>query len=118
MTKPQDNKLDLGQNPTPADEADDFSSPDERADARSKNHEIELLKVQMGPIGKLIGSTDSSKTIAFVAVGLCLISMIIIFCVAFDAKSGTISDGPSNILSLLASIVTGCIGFIFGTKQD
>ncbi|MEP5729773.1 MAG: hypothetical protein ABJL67_10385 [Sulfitobacter sp.] len=118
MLKPKDNKLDLDQNPTPDEEANDFSSPDERADTRSKNHEIELLKVQMGPIGKLIGSTDSSKTIAFVAVGMCLVAMIIVFCVAFNKEAGTIADGPSNVLSLLASIVTGCIGFIFGTKQD
>ena len=118
MTQTDSNQLDLAQNPTGGSEAEAFSTSDERADARSKNHEIELMKVQMGPIGKLIGSTDSSKTIAFVAVGMCLVAMIVVFCVAFNRETGTISDGPANILSLLASIVTGCIGFIFGTKQD
>ncbi len=72
----------------------------------------------MGPIGRLIGSADSSKTIAFVAICICLVSMIIVFCIAFDRESGSISDGPDNILLLLTSIITGCIGFIFGTKQD
>lgn len=71
MTK-TNSTLELAPNPTAANEAKDFSSPDEKADARAKNHEIELLRVQMGPIGKLIGSTDSSKTIAFVAVVSCL----------------------------------------------
>lgn len=117
MNKKKPTQLDLKKDPSPDDEAGQFSSPDEKADARNKTHELELLKAKMGPIGSLIGSADSSKTIAFLAVALCLIFMVIVFCISFDATEGSIPDAAFNLLSLLASIVTGCIGFIFGTKE-
>lgn len=63
-------KLDLEESPTPSGEADDFSTEDERADARNKNHEIALLRQEQGPIGALIGCSDSALTIAFVLLGL------------------------------------------------
>ena len=109
--------LDLQANPTPKSEIEDFSTLDEKADVRAKNHEIAILQAKMGPIGKLIGSTDSSKTIAFLAVAFCLIFMITVFIIAFDEIEGTLPDTVFNLLSLLGSIVTGCIGFIFGTKD-
>ena len=110
-------KLDLQANPTPSEEASEFSSPDEKADVRAKNHELDVLKAKMGPIGGLIGSTDSSKTIAFMTVLLCFVLIAIVFFAAFDGEKGTLPDPAFNLLSLLASIVTGCIGFIFGTKD-
>ncbi|MDA7967136.1 hypothetical protein [Ruegeria sp.] len=110
-------KLDLQANPTPSDEAGEFSSPDEKADVRAKNHELDVLKAKMGPIGGLIGSTDSSKTIAFMTVLICLIMMTIVFFAAFDGENGNLPEAAFNLLSLLGSIVTGCIGFIFGTKD-
>ena len=110
-------KLDLEKSPSPADEAGDFSTPDEKADVREKNHELEILKAKMGPIGRLIGSTDSSRTIAFVAVAMCLIFMICVFFKAYDPVTG-MPDHAFNLVSLLGSIVTGCIGFIFGTRDN
>lgn len=118
-------QLDLDRDPTPAAESGAFLNPDEKADERAKSHEIELrnialaeMQAQMGPIGKLIGSTESSKTIAFITALVCLLFMLLVFLMAFNQETGTISDTVWNLLSLLASIVTGCVGFVFGSKGD
>lgn len=113
----KDKQLELEKNPTGGGEADEqFSTSDEKADQRAKNHEVKLLELQMGPLGKLIGSTDSSRTIAFLAIFLCFLLCAVIFCLAFDKTKGEIGDSAFQLLSLILSIVTGCIGFIFGSK--
>jgi len=119
-----DQQLELDPAPSPAAELKAFQNLDEKADQRAKDHELELrrialeeMRAKMGPIGRLIGSTESSKTIAFMTVIVCLFFMMLVFWISYDRARGTYSDGVWNLLSTLASIVTGCVGFIFGTKE-
>lgn len=61
-----DGKVDVSKNPSPKDEAKDFSNTDERRKGADQAHELALLRGKQGPIGRLIGCSDSSLTVAFV----------------------------------------------------
>lgn len=68
--------IDLSKHPSPRDESVDFSTPDERADERNKNHELEILKAEKGPIGRLIGSSDSSLNVAFILLAIGAVAIL------------------------------------------
>ena len=115
----KDNQLELEKNPTGSTEASEqFSTPDEKADLRAKTHELAVLNAQMGPLGKLIGSTDSSRTISFCAIIVLLIFMLIVFGIASWTGKGEVGESSLTVISLLGSMVTACIGYIFGSKPN
>jgi len=112
-------QLKLQENPTADDEAaEQFSTADEKADLRAKTHELAVLKAEMGPLGQLIGSTDSSRTIAFCAIIILLVFMLIAFVIAYWKGNGDMSESGLAVVSLLGSMVTACIGYIFGSKES
>lgn len=105
--------LKLDPNPSAKEESDAFSSPDERADTRNKNHELELLRQQQGPIGRLIGCSDSALTIAFVLLG---IGAVVILAAAvgmiwFPAEFG-------SILEKMITFELTIAGYVMGKKSD
>lgn len=115
----KDNQLNLSKKPTGDGEADEqFSTADEKADLRAKKHELAVLNAQMGPLGRLIGSVDSSRTIAFCAIITILVFMLIAFIVAYWVGNGEIGESGLTVISLLGSMVTGCIGYIFGSSES
>lgn len=73
---------------------------------------------ELGVVGRFVGgNTEKSGNIAFVVIILCLIFMAIVFLHSYDAAQG-LPESIWNLLSLLGSIVTGCVGFIFGDKNN
>jgi len=115
----KDKQLELENNPTADLEADQqFSTADEKADLRAKSHELAVLNAQMGPIGRLIGSTDSSRTIAFCAIIIILVFILIAFIIAYWVGDGEIGESGLTVISLLGSMVTACIGYIFGSGHN
>ena len=74
---------------------------------------------ELGLVGRFVGgNTEKSGNIAFIVILLCLVFMGIVFLTAYDPDSGGLPESIWNLLSLLGSIVTGCVGFIFGDKNS
>ncbi|WEF24629.1 hypothetical protein [Paracoccus sp. S3-43] len=78
----EDQRFEIDRKPSPTAEAESFESPDERRDARAKGHELQLLLVQQGPVGRLIGCSDPSLTIA-------LILLVFLFVLLIGAMIGS-----------------------------
>lgn len=69
-------QLDLERNPTPAGEAGEFQSVDEAALEAAHKRKMDDKSAEQGPIGRLIGSSDSSLNICFVLLICGFIAMI------------------------------------------
>lgn len=113
--KAERSQVQLERDPSPEGEQDQFSTEDEKRDGCNKAHELALLRSRMGPFGSLIGSDDSSVTIAFFAISFCLLLIGISYGIdQFQPEP----RGVSDIVATLSSIVTACIGYIFGKKSS
>lgn len=106
-------KLDLEEKPTPSGEANDFSTEDERADARNKSHQIALLRQEQGPIGSLIGCSDSALTIAFVLLGLGAIGIV---ATAIGTAYNAAAFG--GIVDKLITFELTVAGYVMGKKSN
>ncbi|MDC9700759.1 MAG: hypothetical protein PSN37_00720 [Alphaproteobacteria bacterium] len=109
--------IDVERLPTPYDEADEFGENPDLSFDRQSRHRLDFLRARMGFFGQLIGSTEASETIAFVTIILCLLFMALVFFVAYEPDTGRVSEMVLSLLSLLLSVVTGCIGYIFGKSK-
>lgn len=93
------------------------SQPDEKDQAEvselqsTRDHELNLLRVRMGPIGRLIGSEDNSLTISFAIAVMCFVVLIVSeICAIWNDKILSVAD---NAIKLLLAIA----GYIFGKWQ-
>ena len=109
-------EIELAKKPTPADEGEKFSTAEENADKRTKSHEIEKIKLDQGSIGKFIGSTNTSLTITFMVLVFSFVLLMSIFAFSSYISDYQISERISSVLYLIVSIITLCIGYIFGSK--
>lgn len=108
-----ESRLDLAENPTASGEADDFSTPDERKDTREKNHEIALLRQEQGPIGRLIGCSDSALTIAFILLALGAIGIL--------ASAIGVAYSPDAFEGIVEKLITfelTIAGYVMGKKSS
>lgn len=105
--------LELDRNPTPKNESEDFSTPDERADARNKNHELDLLRHEQGPIGWLIGCSDSALTIAFILLTLGALGIL-------GTSIGMVwyPEAFSGIVDKLITFELTIAGYVMGKKTS
>lgn len=87
----------------------------ERADVRKQ--ELWVTRTNMGPIGRLFGSGDPSGTVAFVVVRVCLPFIALAFGLTIERDTKGLPDTTMDVPYLLGSVVTGCIGFIFGIRR-
>lgn len=84
MTTADDSQLDLDRSPTPLSEAGEFLSPDEMALEAAHKRKMADKSAEQGPIGRLIGSSDSSLNVCFVllmlgALGICIAGVAMIW---------------------------------------
>lgn len=105
--------LELDRSPTPAEEADEFSSPNDRADVRNKSHELDVLAKQQGPIGGLIGCSDSALTIAFVLLGLGFLGII-----GAGVGAAWRPDVFGVIVERLITFELTVAGYVMGKKSE
>ena len=101
----------LDRNPTPKGESEQFENLDERAAKSKQDHEARLLSMNQGPIGKLIGCTDSSLTIAFTLLLLGFIALICSF-VGLIYKPEVFSPYPEKVITFMLTIA----GYVMGKK--
>ena len=109
----QSQTIDLGRDPTPSQEAEDFSTADERADQRNKSHELDVLRQQQGPIGRLIGCSDSALTIAAV--------LLVFGAIAIVATFIGLMMNPepfSGVLDKLITFELTVAGYVMGKKTS
>ena len=103
--KPQ---LDLQESPTPADEAGDFQSSDEAAREAAHKRKMDDKSAEQGPIGKLIGSSDSSLNICFVLLILGFLAMLVSgFALIWEPKAATVFERLITFELTIAGYVMG-----------
>lgn len=104
-------QLKLEENPTPGEEASDFSTPDERAEDAKHRRVLKEKEAEQGPIGKLIGSSDSSLTICFALLvfgGLAiLISLLLMIWV----------EGAQAAFEKLVTFELTVAGYVMGKRS-
>lgn len=108
----QDQRLTIEREPTPSAEAQSFETPDERRDARAKGHELDLLRLKQGRVGRLIGCSDASLTISFIALAvLCtLLAGALVGSYVAPAIFG------EHVGKLLTAVLT-VMGYVMGKSQ-
>ncbi|MCV2893385.1 hypothetical protein [Lentibacter sp. XHP0401] len=111
MNQTKDKKLDVAEHPTPGNEADAFSSPDEKAVEAAHKRNLEDKATEQGPFGKLIGSSDSSLNtclilllLGFIAIGISLVAMIW-------------NDNAASALEKLITFELTIAGYVMGTQK-
>ena len=99
-------------NPSPEAEANDFSTPDERAEAGRRKHELELLDRQQGKLGGFLGTTNTNLKIAFV--------IVIIAGTGFILTTGSylFGNAPLEAVQACATLLGTVSGYIFGVKSS
>lgn len=109
-----DIQLDLEENPSPASEANQFSTPDERERAAAATHARMLSDkaAEQGPIGRVIGSSDSSLNICFILLILGFIA-ILISCIAMVWTEKAIS-----VFEKLITFELTLAGYVMGKKTS
>lgn len=101
-------QLDLARNPTPAGEAGDFQSSDEPALEAAHKRNMDNKSAEQGPIGKLIGSSDSSLNICFVLLILGFVAMLVSgIAMIWTAEAGTIFERLITFELTIAGYVMG-----------
>jgi hypothetical protein len=104
--------LSVDPNPTPDKEAMDFENEDERRVRRDREHELNLLKMHQGFIGRWTGSSNEAFNngvilllFLFVSLGGAEIG------VYAGAALGVVADG-------LVKAIFAVIGYMFGSRDS
>jgi len=106
------NQLELDQNPTPAGEAGEFQSADETALEAAHKRQMDNKSSEQGPIGKWIGSSDSSLNVCFVLLVLGFAAMLV-------AGIAMIwSDSASTVFERLITFELTITGYVMGKKSQ
>jgi hypothetical protein len=76
--------------------------------------ELEILKLKMGWLGRLLGDEDHAP-ISF-AVIVIIVCTVILVPLSLMVVAGTSHDSPTldKIITLTGSIMTGAMGYVFG----
>ena len=106
-------KISIGKNPTPSEEETFFSSADEKRQAMSNKHELDVHDRKAGIIGKATGSTNASLNIAFVIAVSFLAAMIFCLIGALFSANPLFSQHIEKIIAAILAVA----GFIFGVQQ-
>lgn len=93
-----ENSLELDPNPSPSGESEEFSTADEKKAIRENSHQLEILRQEQGPIGKLIGCSDSALTIAF--------SLLVLGGVAILGTGIGLAVNPSAFAGIMEKLIT------------
>lgn len=113
MAAKNDGQVDLERDPTPEGEASTtFESPEERAEQARHKRSMEKLAAEQGPIGKLIGSDDSSLTVSFIILMVGFIALGVVGIASIWA------DGLGTALERLLTFQLTVAGYIFGKKSS
>ncbi len=114
--------LDLNREPSAREESREFSTDDEIRRERQKNtHEVKMVKLNQGPIGKLIGTTDSTLATACFLLALGVLSVIVLAFLAVFASSVGIPYNPEAFDSFAEKILAFLsilAGYVFGVKTS
>ena len=104
-------QLTLDRAPTPTAESQDFQNPDEKSEERARAHHLAVLQHEQGSIGKLIGSNDTSLTIAFVVIVVSGFSL-------FFSLIGLIwVPAFAELAKLSFTALMTVAGYVFGLKS-
>ncbi len=98
-------KIRVDSEPTPDEEANAFSTKDERREQRKHEHQLAILDRDLGWIGKATGSRNASLNVASVILIGMFIALFI--CLALSSQ---------HVEKIITAILT-ISGFIFGVKQ-
>jgi len=107
-----DSKLELDRQPSPSEEANDFSTPDERAAQANHNRSLETLKLEQGPVGRIIGSSDSSLNISFILLILGFLTMAVL------GVSLIWSEFAKGLFEKLITFELTIAGYVMGKKSQ
>lgn len=110
----ENHRIDLEKNPTPDDEGGFFSSSDEKRVVRKNEHDLALIDRQLGLLGRITGSTDSSLNIAWFIAALLLLALL--FCL-FDA-AGNEQSKLVGYVDKIISVIAAIAGYIFGSSRN
>lgn len=111
MTSHKNKSVDLEREPTPEGEASGtFETPEERAEQAKHNRAMQALEAQQGPIGKLIGSDDSSLNVSFILLMVGFLALGIVGVASIWA------DNVGTALERLLTFQLTVAGYIFGKK--
>jgi hypothetical protein len=98
-------------NPTADEEAEDFENEDERRRRLDREHELALLRMRQGLIGRMTGSSNESFNNGLLILLLLLISLILPEVGSYlGAKLDAVADG-------LIKAIFAVIGYAFGTRM-
>lgn len=110
---PPQGRIEVDKDPTPAEEAREFETSDDRRQEQRNKHELALHDRQLGRIGGYTGSTNPSLNIAAALLAGLLVALL--GCLLGAITSGLATIGP-YIERLIAAILT-VASFIFGVRQ-
>ena len=113
MDKSRNNqKSELEKNPTPSDEFSGFQTPDEKALDAAHKRGLEEKAAEQGPLGRLIGSSDSILNTcwgiilgALAVQGITAVAMIL---------SGALQTEALHVISLLFALQSFVAGYLMG----
>ena len=109
----EDNQqLELTRDPSPVGEADQFSTPDERAVEAEHKRRMADKASEQGPIGRWIGSSDSSLTICFVLLILGFVA------IGISGFAMIWSDNAATVLERLITFELTVAGYVMGKMKS
>ncbi len=102
--RPEDETIEIAASPSPEEEAESFSTADERKQSAERAHQLAVKEIEMGFIGKFTGTANIPIKVALtVVVGLFL---LVAFCLVWGA--------PDGVIDKLVTAIMTIVGFIFG----
>ena len=107
------NTLNVEPNPSPKAESHDFSNADDRRRGQDYAHELALVDREQGPLGRLIGSKDSSLTIAFIVIaiaGVCIVGSL--FGMVWHPEMFL------DAVKFFGTVMLTVAGYVFGVTKD
>lgn len=117
MTK--NNTLELEENPTPDSESEAFENVDESAAKRKNDHEIKKAELDLGKIGKYIGGNkEKAGNIACTVIILAFLILIGAAVAMVYTDNPKFADVLSKIVTGSFSLISGALGFIFGSSVN
>lgn len=109
----EDNQqLELTRDPSPAGEADQFSTPDERVVEAAHKRKMDDKASEQGPIGKWIGSSDSSLNVCFVLLLLGFVA------IAISGVAMIWSDSAVSVVEKLITFELTIAGYVMGKRAS
>lgn len=107
---PQD--LELEKNPTASKEAEEFANADDRRAKAERDHELAIIRIRQGFIGKMFGSDSANLNLAFYLGTLFSLGAIISLICSVWAPA--MFDGVNLFLAAAMTVA----GYVFGAKNS